>query len=461
MKKSAWFLWGTLVMVTAFGLTLAGCPTEGGDDGGDPAAAEQLAADINKMSAGSATVNGATVTLRGRLSLESPFTVPAGVTLDLTGDNAALELQDGAVLTVNGTVNALGHGDRGNGWVEGGLRIGDGGTVIAGSGTIQLKGKGRLLNVSRYEDGPNKTLTLDGVTLAGVADNNGPLVDVNNGGAFVMKSGKITANTNTGNEWTRGGGVRVEEGGAFTMQGGTISGNTAKGSSGGDGGGVDVEEGGTFTMQGGMISGNTATNGGGVNMAGGGTFTMQGGAISGNTTAQGQGGGVSVSRSSFIMEGGEISGNTAQGGDGWAAGGGVTVQGNSTFIMEGGAISGNTAESEGWAEGGGVYMAGSIFTMKDGVISGNTAQANGGGVVVRDDGSVFTMEGGTIYGKSAGAGLANSANHAYSALHVYPDPNAGTANWGTGGTYTKGGVEQTGGSEISGTDDTLIAIPAN
>ncbi|MDR2730741.1 MAG: hypothetical protein LBB81_07585 [Treponema sp.] len=40
--------------------------------------------------------------------------------------------------------------------------------------------------------------------------------------------------------------------------------------------------------------------------------------------------------------------------------------------------------------------------------------------------------------------------------------------WGTGGTYTKGGVNQTGGSDITAnnsgasgrTNDTLIAIPA-
>jgi hypothetical protein len=38
-----------------------------------------------------------------------------------------------------------------------------------------------------------------------------------------------------------------------------------------------------------------------------------------------------------------------------------------------------------------------------------------------------------------------------------------TAKWGMGGTYTKGGVSQTGGSDIlrsdRGTDDTLIAVP--
>jgi hypothetical protein len=34
-----------------------------------------------------------------------------------------------------------------------------------------------------------------------------------------------------------------------------------------------------------------------------------------------------------------------------------------------------------------------------------------------------------------------------------------TTKWGTGGTYTKGGVSQRGGSDIGSTDDTLIAVP--
>jgi hypothetical protein len=36
---------------------------------------------------------------------------------------------------------------------------------------------------------------------------------------------------------------------------------------------------------------------------------------------------------------------------------------------------------------------------------------------------------------------------------------ADSAKWGTGGTYTNGGVGQTGDS--GGTDDTLIAAPVN
>jgi hypothetical protein len=73
----------------------------------------------------------------------------------------------------------------------------------------------------------------------------------------------------------------------------------------------------------------------------------------------------------------------------------------------------------------------------------------------------FTLKGGTIYGSADGlpAGtdpsLANSAQHDVS-LSV----NNSTAKWGTGGTYTKGGVSKTGGSDIGDTEDTLIAVPA-
>jgi hypothetical protein len=393
MKKSARFLVGALII----GLALTGCPTDGGKD--DPTA--QLAADLNK------TASGGTVTLTDRVVIASDLTVPAGVTLDLTGDGE-LALRD-AALTVNGTVIAGPQKVR--------LDDSAGEGAINGSGTIQLKGKGYLLVVQG-----TKTLTLDGVTLAGVADNNEPLVGVSNGGALVMKSGAITGNSNIRDESADGGGVRVNGGGAFTMQGGTISGNTAKGGRYGNGGGVHINEDGTFTMAGGVISGNTA----------------QGGGIDG-----GNGGGVRVNGGgAFTMVDGTISGNTAQGGN-WSNGGGVSSGG--TFTMQGGVISGNTAEAVKWPTGGGVEIGGSDST--------------------------FTLEGGTIYGKSdrlpdgTDPSLANSTSTGGSStLHLAIGSPPKWARWGTGGTYTKGGVPQTGGSDIGGkgfiTDETLIAIPA-
>jgi hypothetical protein len=184
-------------------LVLTGCVTDP-----DPAAeaAEKLAAEINAIKAGSATVSGATVTLiggpvefngdyyvwPGAVGIKNGLTVPEGVTLDVTADGAALELRN-STLTVNGTVNAAGHGDHGTGWVEGSIRTYDGTATIDGTGTIYLKSKGRLLNIGG--DKGKRQLTLDGVTLVGLPDNDSPLVEISQNGEFILKSGAITGNT--------------------------------------------------------------------------------------------------------------------------------------------------------------------------------------------------------------------------------------------------------------------------
>jgi hypothetical protein len=466
-------LLGTLIIGMAFGLLLAGCPGAGTGTGSEgmenPSAAvqaAQLAADINAIKPGIAKVNGTTITLTGRLTLKTNLTVPQGVTLDVTADSSSIKAEgatvndttvtltdgltpktdltmaqdvtldltaDGTVLglhdmilTVNGTVIAESN------------RIGLEDTaaygIINGNGTIQLKGKGRLLDIS-----DNRKLTLDGVTLVGVKDNDHPLVAVRSG-EFIMKSGAITGNTNTGTEWIDGGGVQVIDGGTFTMEGGVISGNSVNGKGWGGGGGVELHEA-AFTMSGGTISGNTAqggerAGGGGVRVNVGGTFTMKGGTISGNTVQgdRATGGGVQIDQdgATFTMSGGEISDNSTIGKVS-SNGGGVKVERNRTFTMEGGTISGNTA-------GGG---------------SNNLA----GGVGVGAD-AVFTLKGGRIQGSTDSDGFTkNTGGSHVAALHVDPT-DGGTAKWGTGGTYTKGGVSQPGGSDIGGdTDDTLIAVP--
>jgi hypothetical protein len=318
MKKAMNFLGIAalcLAVFGAFGLVLAGCPA--GNDG--PTAeelADQLTEEINELKEGIATVNGATVTLNsngtdqqfgGHLVLRSDLTVPADVTLDVTADGAAILLRD-TTLTVNGTVIAA----------PSAIRLEDSAYegTINGSGAINLKGKGSLLNVSGNRNGV-RTLTLDGVTLVGVADNSNPLVRVSNGGEFVMKSGAITGNTNIG-ENAHGGGVLVNEGGVFTMEGGAVSGNTTDGGNenSGTGGGVRVENGGVFTLKDGTISGNTAksVNGfaGGGGVTANGIFTMEGGTISGNTADQtnSDGGGVRVNNGVFTLKGGTIYGNS-------------------------------------------------------------------------------------------------------------------------------------------------------
>jgi hypothetical protein len=76
------------------------------------------------------------------------------------------------------------------------------------------------------------------------------------------------------------------------------------------------------------------------------------------------------------------------------------------------------------------------------------------------------MLGGTIYGNASVANAGDNANETRDGSGT-PVNSKGAAisvgsiaKWGTGGTYTKGGVAQTGGSDIGTTDDTLIATPA-
>lgn len=269
MKCNKFLVKGIFTVVLAF-FALMACDTGNGNNPTLEDLAAKLAVDLNAIKAGSATVEGTTVKLTGLgfLGLDRNLTVPVGITLDVTADNAALGLGKGGygtphnvTLTVNGTVIAkAGH-----------VRFEDNesAATINGSGTICLNGKGNLLSVAGNWNVDNQILTLDGVTLVGLEDNDHALVRVGKGGELVMKSGAIMGNGDYG--------VIVEEGGtwthpnpeitttvqlgdgAFTMEGGTISGNS---------GGVCIKSGGgragTFTMNSpavagtsGNISGNT------------------------------------------------------------------------------------------------------------------------------------------------------------------------------------------------------------
>jgi hypothetical protein len=421
MKKI--FVISTLL---AFGLAVAGCAT------GGSAPAAPTDTDLVRALGGKATVNGDTVTLTGDVTLtadvwvEKNLTVPAGITLDLTADGVRLFLKDGTKLTVNGTVNARGHGDQGKGWVDGSISIEPGTSTTNGSGTINLSGKGRLISIWSGDRRIRK-LILDGVTLVGVKDNNMELVWVGEGSELTMKSGTITGNVANANE--RGGGVAVYES-TFTMSGGAITGNSVINNGGwARGGGVSLENS-MFTMSGGAITDNTATSergafGGGVYIENASTFTMSGGTISGNTVSQ--------------------------------AGGGVYFEGDVKAAISGGEISGNSA-NQGSA---GLMLSGrnANLTITGGTISGNS----GSGVHV--GGGTLIMEGGTIYSSADRfpAGTDASLANAGGALTL---ANGGPqwSYWGKGGTYTMGGVSKTGGSDIplkgGKTNDTLIAIPA-
>jgi hypothetical protein len=164
----------------------------------------------------------------------------------------------------------------------------------------------------------------------------------------------------------------------------------------------------------------------------------------------------------LVLKSGAIIGNNAINSNG----GGVFVADGGTFTMSGGGIYGNTASSN----GGGIWVHGGTFIMEGGEIYGNTAlnieDPSGGGGIFITGSATFIMEGGTIYGSDAEGGKANANNSFTSsaAITIYPEV---TAKWGTGGTYTIGGVPQSGGTNILQLDEyggrsnvTLIAIPA-
>jgi hypothetical protein len=440
----------------------------------------QTTADLVRALGGAskAKANGDTVTLTANVTLgKTALVVPEGVTLDLTRSGVKLTLGNNAVLTVNGTVNARGLSFVNKRMVEGSINFEPGTSTINGSGTINLLGEGALLVLGRI-DRKIRKLTLDGVTLVGVKDNIDPVVGVLEGCELTMKSGKITGNSAKENRNGVGSGVQVWNG-TFTMEGGDISYNTSEA-----GHGVWALKRSTFTMSGGEISGNGIESASGVVIYEGGTFTMKSGRITGSGDC-----GVHIYKGTFTMEGGEISGNSTNGGKG-VNGGGVILSEGSTFIMSGGEISGNSAHISG---GGVLVVEGSRFTMSGGVISGNSAGAGGGvavltkstftmrdgaisgnsasgvGVVVGGagggvyvhEGCTFTMEGGRIQGNKDSDGFIGNTNTSGRSPSFVLELNASsTAKWGTGGTYTKGGVSQTGGSNIASTDDTLIAIPA-
>jgi hypothetical protein len=105
------------------------------------------------------------------------------------------------------------------------------------------------------------------------------------------------------------------------------------------------------------------------------------------------------------------------------------------FTMEGDGISGNTVKGDQWG-GGGLFI--------------DNAAYNSSGA--------FTMKGGRIQGSKDSDGFTRNTSKNGKSHAIFLE--MGTAKWGTGGAYSKGGVPQPSGSNIGSTNDTLIAIPA-
>jgi hypothetical protein len=269
----------------------------------------RLANTINDIAGSNiASVSGNTVAVTGPFTVSNTtFTVPAGVTLDLTDPAANLVLGNAATLTVNGEVEA--HSGTGTDGFTGysiGINCGTGtnAAVINGSGVIHLTTTGALFNV--YDD---KKLTLTGsVKLDGYGttlisgwtrpdwvrdvgvNNTSAMIGIESTGAFqpeLVISGDviIAGNYNSSGSW--GGGIWIGSspttgpaGGLLTLEGNaSIEGNRAAA-----GGGVLVQDSGSvFTMRGGSISGNASPLGGGVHAYNSGLFLLEAGRVQGTT----------------------------------------------------------------------------------------------------------------------------------------------------------------------------------
>jgi hypothetical protein len=248
--------------------------------------------------------------------------------------------------------------------------------TLNGSSTTLERDAGSAFGNSMFivEDGGKLTLTGWELTLNGLLAGTGsssaaPLVQVKKGGILVMGENSewdpsyinvvLQGNRVSGN----GGAVYLDNGGSFIMYSGKITNNDATES----GGGIYVDAGGTFTMYGGIIGdeasstspqGNISANGGGVYVSAGGTFRLNGGDVSHNTAhdmTDGNGGGVYVA-GSFTMTGGSINKNkastaaspgTGEGGNG----GGVFIDVSGSFYIYSPAskisVNGNTAITAG------------------------------------------------------------------------------------------------------------------
>lgn len=153
-------------------------------------------------------------------------------------------------------------------------------------------------NLFTFPSGSTGNLTIGGGNYIITLDGNqstSPIISMSGGTATLADNGIIR---NAAAE-----GVSLSSG-TFNMTGGTIEKNTK---------GVNVQGGGTFTMKEGKITGNNGSDYGVGVTIGAATFKMEGGEISNNTTSYDYGGGVAIisSNGTFNFSGGSITGNVA------------------------------------------------------------------------------------------------------------------------------------------------------
>jgi hypothetical protein len=183
--------------------------------------------------------------------------------------------------------------------------------VLSGSGNrriIRLAGTGSMYGI---RDGV-ALIAGAGIILNGIPGNYRPLIDVREGGTFVMEEGSLLRGNANILHNPPGGGIGIQAGGVCVINGGEINGNQAW-----YGGGVAVS-GGALALNGGALMSNVAVQGGGVYLAGNGSsFSMTAGTICGNIAqsyfiTRSYGGGVYGGRgSAFAKTGGVITAYTS------------------------------------------------------------------------------------------------------------------------------------------------------
>ena len=387
---------------------------------------------------------------------ETALVVPAGgpVTIDLAGNaidrglgSAASIIEDGNVITVNGSLTVTDSGTTASGTYVDSVT---GNTVSVSGGVIT--GGFNETGGGIYVDGGILIMNAGSVCGNAGVDGGGIYVD---GGTLAM-SGSASV---CGNASVSGGGIYVADGSSFTISGtAAVSGNKATDASGG---GIYVAAGSsTLAMSGSAsVSGNAADGGGGVYFAGT-EFTMsESASITGNVeysaSEEHGGGGVYLGAGTFNMSGGTIGGTDTGSANSAKYGSGVFITGG-TFAMSGTAsVTGNVWENaSGYSYGGGVNMTGGTFEMSGGTISGNSAH-DGGAVYFKD--GTFNMTGGTIGGSGT-----NDANIAQRGSGIYMG-NTTAAFTMSGGSITGNTVDPaynlSGGIHVEGGTVSLSGDP--
>lgn len=353
-------------------------------------------------------------------TLTAPVSIPAGVTIQLSGASSSVEIiKDSAawadttgMFQVDGSLTLTSISLNGNS----GERV----VYVGVDGSFDMEAGSTVKNGSVLSNNTAEKLTGGGIY---------------NLGTMTMNAGSITGCK------IRNAGAGVYNAGTFLMNGGTISGNAALGGQTyfGSGGGVYNEK--KFMMNGGTVSSNSAEAGGGISSCA--QFTMNNGTVTENIaesafkgSGKSSGGGIYLSSGTFTMNGGTVTANKAHDactavsnlvsgkpeGVSVGCGGGVYVSNYSAvFDMEGGSIASNQAYGTKLAtgtarNGGGVYVQGGtdtatgrtagIFKMHAGSITGNKAQGTGAGVYAgSEEYAIFTTGtgGGDSTGEYAGA----------------------------------------------------------